>query len=300
MLTADHLLQAFEAAGAEGRLVYVSVPITSGRRELALMAELGCTTSEQLRSLHRDRWRAEVLSANEAEAAILADAVRQASPPRAVVVDPSRMYVSGWEQDDYNGFWVRLVDRFAQRLIATPDWAFSKGARQEVTYAVSRKIEVSDVSYRPLLTDELLEADQNARTTLSKWGLPEAVIGRYLPPLHFTDPLVPKPTAASSVFEWLIRERHYQLTKFGHDQDDAHTIEGLGEDSWWWQQLLSYYTRARVLGLDIPVGRQAIAKFAATACGLLESIVRAYGPLPPPGVPSGNVSTEAEDPSQIT
>lgn len=295
MLTADHLLQAFEAAGAEGRLVYVSVPITSGRRELLLMKALGCTTSEQLRSQHRDRWRAEVLLPNEAEAAALVARVRRTSSPSAVVVDPSKMYVSGWEQDDYNGFWVRLVHRFAQRLIATPHWVFSKGARQEVSYAVSKKIEVSDVSNRPLLTEELLEHDEEARATLSKWGLSETVIGKYLPPLDFVHPPVPKPTAASSVFEWLVRERHYQLEKFGHGVDDAHTKEGLGEDSWWWQQLSSYYTRARVLGLDIPVGRQAIAKYAATACGLLESIVRVYGPLPPPGVPSGDLSGEAAE-----
>lgn len=295
MLTADHLLQAFAAAGAEGRLVYVSVPITSGRRELSLMKELGCSTSDQLRLLHRDRWRAEVLLPNEAEAAAIADQVRAASPSSAVVVDPSKMYVSGWEQDDYNGFWVRLVQRFAQRLIATPDWVFSKGARQEVSYAVSKEIEVADISYRPLLRDELLEADHSARASLRQWGLSESVVQRYLPPLEFEDPPIPQPTAASSVFEWLIRERHYQLEKFGPELDDAHTKEGLGEEGWWWQQLVSYYARSKILGVDIPVGRQAIAKFTATACGLLESIVRVYGPLPPPGVSSGNVSGEAPD-----
>ena len=94
-------------------------------------------------------------------------------------------------------------------------------------------------------------------------------------------------SAGSQTFDWLVGERQYQVTKFGTAADDAHTAEGLDGDSWWWHQLTTYFHRSRVLGLETPLGRQALAKFVATGCGLLESVVRMHGPLPAPGVPSG-------------
>jgi hypothetical protein len=95
------------------------------------------------------------------------------------------------------------------------------------------------------------------------------------------------------VFNWLVRERNYQLAKFGTDRDDANTREsGLVEGGWWTNQLAMYYHRARVLELENIRGRQALAKFVATACGLLESVVRLHGPLPEAAVPSGTVVGE--------
>ena len=91
---------------------------------------------------------------------------------------------------------------------------------------------------------------------------------------------------AEQVLDWLADERAYQVSKFVTEQDDQHTEAGF---DWWEQQFDNYRHRAKVLGLDTPVGRQAAAKFAATAAGWVESIIRVYGPLPEAGVPSGNV-----------
>lgn len=91
------------------------------------------------------------------------------------------------------------------------------------------------------------------------------------------------------VRQWLTREREYTIAKFGLDLDDRHVKE-FGKDffdQWWEQQFDNYLHRAKVLGLDTPGGRQALAKFVATGVGMLEAAVRAYGPLPKPGVSSG-------------
>lgn len=87
---------------------------------------------------------------------------------------------------------------------------------------------------------------------------------------------------------WLKGERDYTIEKFGIDEDNQHTTQWSQEDkTWWTDQLDNYYHRAGVLGLDTINGRQALAKFVATAVGMLESSVRLFGPLPEPGVPSG-------------
>lgn len=91
------------------------------------------------------------------------------------------------------------------------------------------------------------------------------------------------------VREWLAKERGYTLEKFGLDADREHIREWYlkGVKGWWEQQFDNYLGRAQVLGLGTPAGRQALAKFAATAVGMLEAAVREFGPLPKPGVPSG-------------
>lgn len=91
------------------------------------------------------------------------------------------------------------------------------------------------------------------------------------------------------VREWLKGERAYTLDKFGLETDNQHVHEWdyRDEEDWWNQQFDNYYTRAGVLTLENMNGRQALAKFVATAVGMLEATVRMYGPLPEPGVTSG-------------
>jgi len=84
---------------------------------------------------------------------------------------------------------------------------------------------------------------------------------------------------------WLEHEHFaYQIQKFPASVDDTQTRI---DPSQWEGDILKYLHRALVLGLDNPLGRQAIAKMAATAVGMAESVVRLYGELPEPGVPSG-------------
>jgi hypothetical protein len=96
------------------------------------------------------------------------------------------------------------------------------------------------------------------------------------------------------VSRWLGKERAYQVEKFGLEQDDLHIQEGLVVDGWWWQQLTNYFGRAQTLSLETPCGRQAAAKLTATMVGMLEAVVRVYGELPEPGVPSGEIRERAK------
>lgn len=290
MLTNEHLLQAFEAAGASSGVVYVSVPITSGLREIALLDELGVPSSE-LRQQFRDRWRREVVEPNERDALEHAGQARVANPG-LLVVDPSRLTVMGWEQDDYNGFWIKLMERHAVRVVAVPGWEFSRGARGEVSLGIALGHPVTDEAGTVLDRTDLEAIDVAAREKLIAQGWAQSKVDAYLPQMSY-DRRLPLPSSpASETFGWLIRERAYQVGKFGTALDDDHTRAGLGEEGWWWRQLTSYFHRSRVLTLDTAVGRQALAKFVATGCGLLESAVRLYGSLPSPGVPSGTVEAE--------
>lgn len=96
------------------------------------------------------------------------------------------------------------------------------------------------------------------------------------------------------VCDWVGDEYHYATTKVTQDPeaDDQKTST---TPEYWEDQISMYVHRSIVLGFDTPAGRQAAAKAATTAMCFLESVVRVHGPLPEPGVSSGqNLDTIRE------
>ena len=82
--------------------------------------------------------------------------------------------------------------------------------------------------------------------------------------------------------QWIIGERVYADSKYPiktiHESHMA--ADGI---EWWEVFLMNYYGRARTLGLDTERGRQALGKMITTAMDCLETAIRVYGELPPPG-----------------
>lgn len=275
------MLQMADALSG-GRVLYLSVPLTSGRRELRLLRsghDAGWT------DLERAERRALVLEANKREAWVYAHLAR-ARFPGTVVVDPSRLDHPSWGQDEYNSFWADLITERVSAVVAAPGWAFSRGARLELDLAVRLGLPIVTIEGAPLDAGDIAAADRAAHEELS--SAPE--LDGYLSPMASLRGV--QPTASSrpspvarvmgEVIGWLRGERAYQLEKFGIDADDRHTAEGLGEGDWWWRQLTTYLHRGAIaLGVETPGGRQALAKYAATACGLAESVMRSVGPLLP-------------------
>ena len=95
-----------------------------------------------------------------------------------------------------------------------------------------------------------------------------------------------------SPLEWLEQELAYSSAKYGggRPEHDTHLKEtGANLDGFWVGEILGYVKRASVLGLDNPLGRQALAKGFAVYEAMLESTERVFGPLPEPGHPSGTI-----------
>ena len=275
-------MQALEAAGADQNVIYLSVPITSGERELRLLDELLLRSADDFHRHHLDRWKREVIEPNETAATCHAAAVRAAPwASSQVVIDPSRMHVPGWDQADYNGFWIDLMERHVRRVVATPGWAFSRGARVEVAFALALSLGVVDVTGTPLSREQLRNQAGAAFAELVRRGWTTAQIKAYLP--TFDENVQPRlqPSAQTEVFNWLAEERTRQVSLFGPDADDERTRGGAFDPSGRWKsRLQQYWSDAAERGLEDPEGRLALAKFVATACGLLESAVRVHGSLP--------------------
>lgn len=295
----DTALQCFAAAGAERGLFYLSVPITTGRREFELMRDLGVDRAA-LRGEYRDKWLESVVRPNERDALLWTETFSEGVGLGHLVVNPGRLQRDDWSQDHYDELWTSLLKTFPAKVVATPEWAFSRGARVEVALALQLGLPVLALDGTSLTAGDLAGDRDAADARLATWGFDPAAV---LPEVDLPAAAEPRSSGerppeydAMQVFSWLIRERNYQLGKFGVAQDDEHTRDdGLAQEGWWWRQLMNYYHRAHVLGLDTPNGRQALAKFTATACGLTESVVRVHGPLPEPGYPSGHVEGNGHD-----
>lgn len=95
-------------------------------------------------------------------------------------------------------------------------------------------------------------------------------------------PLAPHEAA----LDWIDCEHAaYQGQKFDPTEDDEHTQTP--DETWWEDRINMYLNRAKLLGVENPLGRQAAAKAAATAVGYLESVFRVFGSVPSPGFTSG-------------
>lgn len=105
-------------------------------------------------------------------------------------------------------------------------------------------------------------------------------------------PVPPERSARLHWLTWYQKELDYVDKKFddqrnGHDHEMF--VDGLDDGGFWFRQIFQYVPRARLLGLNTPNGRQALAKMAMTAIGCLESCIRVFGPLPEPGFTSGEI-----------
>lgn len=108
------------------------------------------------------------------------------------------------------------------------------------------------------------------------------------------------------LYRWIVGEEEYVAGKFDDqrpDHDDEMRDSHLNPEGFWFRQIVQYYDRARIFfneALSLEEGdphrremeqrgQQALAKAMMTAKGCVESSIRVYGPLPKPGLSSGNV-----------
>ena len=94
----------------------------------------------------------------------------------------------------------------------------------------------------------------------------------------------------ATALDWIAEEQAYSQQKWPPEASDQIT-----RDEEWDRWLSQYLHRANLLGFDTEVGRQALAKYVTTAVAMLDSVTRVHGPLPAPGVPSGEIQRWRSD-----
>lgn len=102
-------------------------------------------------------------------------------------------------------------------------------------------------------------------------------------------------SAWDEVVQWVEDERvAYASEKYAEATSQRQSlIADLAErphlDGEWDLFMGNYWRRAQLLGLDSLPGRQAMGKTIVTLIDCLRTAVEMYGPMPAPGVPSGQI-----------
>ncbi len=127
--------------------LYCAVPITSGLRLWRLANATGIKHLDEVKTKLPLRFASEVLEPNIVDANSFANAARKLN---GNAIDPSRLTVPSWNQEQYNALWEMVIDKWVRAVILSPDWVFSKGCVSECMFAMKGSIEILDSTGTPM------------------------------------------------------------------------------------------------------------------------------------------------------
>ena len=130
--------------------IYVSAPITSGRRLTDWYVRSNGSLPHRSHPDYSAQHIREVIEPNRAHAAAIVRDVRERFPNR-IIIDPTAVAdLDGWTQDDYRFFWGEVIRRFTTSVVFVDDWQFSSGCAYEFLIATEAGIETLDEKSEPL------------------------------------------------------------------------------------------------------------------------------------------------------
>jgi hypothetical protein len=178
-LALEAALQAFEAIQLRDA-VYVACPVSSGRRELMLMAELELYDRDEVRGRHSERWRREVLEPNKAEAAKSVRSARSRYADRTVI-NPATFELDGLTQPDYDALCGKIIESHVGHVVLADGWQYSRGARIEAVQAIEKGLSVEDGNRTRLDFPEIMRLIDDAVPGMCRWGIPLAAARALMP-----------------------------------------------------------------------------------------------------------------------
>lgn len=139
-------------------IVYVSAPITTGRRYLEWrISRPAERENKALESAHRR----DVIRLNISAAESVVQHVR--STFSHIVVDPTQLDdIQSWEQPDYHNFWATFIQRFAATVVFVDGWQYSTGCSIELITAYRHGIKTLDQRLDPLEPNQAASLLSNA------------------------------------------------------------------------------------------------------------------------------------------
>jgi hypothetical protein len=140
------IFEALKSVIADRSALYVSAPITSGRRFhdwiLRSNGSLPNPAGPEYVEEHQ-RW---VIEPNREHAFLVITALRQKHQSR-VIIDPTAMGdLPDWNQNDYRYFWGEVIRQFVSQLVFVNDWQFSSGCAYEFLVATQEGLPTLDES----------------------------------------------------------------------------------------------------------------------------------------------------------
>jgi hypothetical protein len=157
-------LQVLAGVVAEHSAVYVSAPITSGRRFAERASKNGLV-------LNRDDHVQDVILPNLRHAQAIVEQLR--ARKTGPLIDPTAVGdFPGWSQDDYRQLWGSVIERYVSTVIFLDDWEYSNGCAYEFFVAKRSGLDTRDEADSIITLESGMGRIANAAVELETMGAP--------------------------------------------------------------------------------------------------------------------------------
>ncbi len=174
------LLNVLGSVVSNRSAVYVSTPITSGRR----FADWSSGRDLEVDLSHPETYQEflrEVLEPNSAHARKVIRSVRNLFPK--ALIDPTALKdIEGWIQDDYRVLWAKVIEQYASTVLFLDGWQYSNGCAYEFLVANRLKPRPSILSedLQPLTCEDGIKSIKSAVFDLQTSKLPTDFLQKVL------------------------------------------------------------------------------------------------------------------------
>jgi hypothetical protein len=129
----DSLVNIVGSVVVDRSAVYVSAPITSGRRFADWSSGRDVAVDLSHPQTYQEFQR-EVLAPNNEHARTIIKKLRSTFPQ--VLIDPTALKdIEGWSQDDYRVLWAKVIEEYARTVVFLDGWQYSNGCAYEFLIA---------------------------------------------------------------------------------------------------------------------------------------------------------------------
>jgi hypothetical protein len=168
--------------------VYVSAPITSGRR----LAQWLASRNVEFDPSHPESYaefQREVLEPNCEHAQDIISNLRKKFPN--VVIDPTALKdIEGWTQNDYRDLWGKVIEQYAKTVVFIDGWQYSNGCSYEFLVSYQSASDqcplVLNENLKPLTLEQGLILIRAAINELKEAELPTEFLERVVEQLAST------------------------------------------------------------------------------------------------------------------
>lgn len=168
----ESLINVLGCVVVDKSAVYVSTPITSGRR----FAHWSSTRDIEFDLSHPETYlefKREVLEPNSEHAREIIKNLRMRFDQ--ALVDPTVLKdIEGWIQDDYRVLWARVIERYADTVVFLDGWQYSNGCTYEFLIAncTTPRPSIFQERLEPLTVEEGIRLVKSAIMDLQRSKLP--------------------------------------------------------------------------------------------------------------------------------
>jgi hypothetical protein len=165
----DAFIELFRGLFPGREALYVSAPITSGRRLINWISRNPAAT-DALNQYQHEHSREVVAPNRDAASGLVMRARATHSGP---VIDPTVVSdIEGWTQGDYRAAWSRVIQEFVRSVVFADGWEFSNGCSYEFLIATKAGIQTLDELWRPINMAAGISLLRVAISDISSHGLP--------------------------------------------------------------------------------------------------------------------------------